>query len=678
MRAAALSAVGVGAVLVAIYAATPWWSRSNPVSERLTRLLASSGYLVEFGSLVIGYDLALHAGQVEVREAAAASQQPLLEAESLELLPEFSFASPHVSLSVHLLHPVLRPLQAGPRPRAEVATLPEFGLHPWIAALHLEEAAVDLGSGWTAAGTLAITPSATGLELDFGAARFADGQSRRAGEKLHGTMSLSEVAESGSEPAAPEAADKGFTKPASASGYVVEASLSSGAVLWESLLLDFAEHPLATAALVSRDQRGTLGLSALRFALAGLFSAGGTVGFDRNDAPSSFIGRVEIGDLGTAYSKLIREPFADSYPLLAEVETHGRLSLDLDVRRQSGAIGAVGGRLTGGGLAVTTKAFSVSALEADVPFAFGGGRARGAAAGSLSARDVRVAGLELGDLRLRLRAEPGRIVGQTSLDIALCGGRLRISELVFEEGAAGQLRLRMRAALEGVDLAAASSLLGGPVLDGRVSGDLGEVVLDKASLSVAGAATASVFGGSVRVSGLSVEDPFGRVPTYRLDAAVDEIDLAAMTRALPVGQMSGVLRGHVNDLAWAAGQAQAFDAELHAVRRSGVSQHISVRALVQLAVLGGSNDTSLSGILLRVFDEYRYSRMGMRARLRNDTFELHGIEQQGGRDYLVKGSLLPPSVNVISYSQQISFSELLQRLRRINSVEEGGPPGENH
>ena len=60
---------------------------------------------------------------------------------------------------------------------------------------------------------------------------------------------------------------------------------------------------------------------------------------------------------------------------------------------------------------------------------------------------------------------------------------------------------------------------------------------------------------------------------------------------------------------------------------------------------------------------------GFRAYLKNDNLQLSGIEDGGDKIYLVKGSLLPPNVNVISYNQNISFKEMVSRLKRITAAE---------
>ena len=55
--------------------------------------------------------------------------------------------------------------------------------------------------------------------------------------------------------------------------------------------------------------------------------------------------------------------------------------------------------------------------------------------------------------------------------------------------------------------------------------------------------------------------------------------------------------------------------------------------------------------------------------LRNDAFHLLGVETEGNKEFLVRGGLLPPRVDVISYTQDVSFKEMVSRLNRIRHME---------
>ncbi len=155
-------------------------------------------------------------------------------------------------------------------------------------------------------------------------------------------------------------------------------------------------------------------------------------------------------------------------------------------------------------------------------------------------------------------------------------------------------------------------------------------------------------------------------PTVELDLDFQDLLLAQLTETLEAGTISGVARGAVHHLAIAHGEPVRFDAWMETVPRRGVAQRISVKAIRQIAILGGGGDPLSQGVL-SFFDEYRYARMGFRCTLENDRFYLRGIEQDGEKEYLVVGSILPPRVNVISHTPAISFSEMVRRLSRLRS-----------
>jgi hypothetical protein len=187
----------------------------------------------------------------------------------------------------------------------------------------------------------------------------------------------------------------------------------------------------------------------------------------------------------------------------------------------------------------------------------------------------------------------------------------------------------------------------------------------------AGSLTIDVFGGHVELTSLGVDDLSSPVPALRLDAEAKGMDLRHATEMLGVGYVSGIARAKVRGLEIAAGQPVRFDAELETVPTRGVSQRVSVAAIQQLTILGGADAGALTSSVLQFFDEYRYAKLGFRCSLQNDRFILHGIEEHDGKDFLVVGTLLPPTVNVISHNEVIAFKEMVQRLSRISSAAEG-------
>ena len=128
------------------------------------------------------------------------------------------------------------------------------------------------------------------------------------------------------------------------------------------------------------------------------------------------------------------------------------------------------------------------------------------------------------------------------------------------------------------------------------------------------------------------------------------------------------MQGTIDDLVLTDGQPSQLRADLHSVERSGVDQRISVEALNQITVLSSGQEAgALYSGLAGFFDSFRYSKLGFKATLKNDRLTLRGVESEGDKEYLVVGSWLPPTVNIVSHTQSIAFSELLRRLERIKS-----------
>ena len=218
-----------------------------------------------------------------------------------------------------------------------------------------------------------------------------------------------------------------------------------------------------------------------------------------------------------------------------------------------------------------------------------------------------------------------------------------------------------------MNLETLSQALNWPRFAGTLTGSIPEVRSSGDTLKSNGDIRAELFGGQVRLNNLAVENAFSSIASIKLDAALTGIQLERLSQTFAFGRISGILEGTVEDLVVTAGQPAQFRADLHSVDR-GTEQRISVEALNKITVLSsGQNAGALYGGLAGFFDSFRYSKLGFRAVLVNDQLTLRGVETRGDEEYLVVGSFLPPTVNIVSHTQNIAFSELLRRLERINS-----------
>ena len=101
-------------------------------------------------------------------------------------------------------------------------------------------------------------------------------------------------------------------------------------------------------------------------------------------------------------------------------------------------------------------------------------------------------------------------------------------------------------------------------------------------------------------------------------------------------------------------------------------QRINVKAINNITVLGSGGSTNvLDRGIHKLFDSYRYDRLGVEMALTHDAFTLKGLEQRGGRELFLKGRL-PLRIDIVNGSpgRRVSFDAMLRRLADLDySVE---------
>lgn len=447
-----------------------------------------------------------------------------------------------------------------------------------------------------------------------------------------------------------------------------------GEVLWDRFYVDLRRHPLVL--------RGQLDAAPVELTLThGGVSVGGigtiavSGSYDMTHQRERWRAEFKLPGLAAAYDVAIREPLQAEFPLLGRVELSGTASGVIEQDRLASGERHVGGviDLANVGVKTSDPSIVVAALDAHLPFDLSQAASGSSAvqSGQLRVRGLRVADVDVGDVALPLRVERNQFAISEPVRIPLLGGGLEVAHL-RAVNLTTEPQASLGVAVHDVDLAETARALHWPPLSGRAVGEIPNLTIDRRAVLSEGEIRLDVFGGSARMRNLRVEEPFSTVPTLRLDLDFADILLAEVTRTFEVGRISGVIAGGVRDLEIANGQAARFDAWMETVERPGVPQRISVTAIRQLSILGGSGGDPISFGVLSFFDEYRYAKMGFRCRLENDRFTVEGVEERDGAQYLVVGTTLPPRVNVISHTRVISFSELVQRLSRVLALTETG------
>jgi hypothetical protein len=257
------------------------------------------------------------------------------------------------------------------------------------------------------------------------------------------------------------------------------------------------------------------------------------------------------------------------------------------------------------------------------------------------------------------RSHDGTLSLQQPLLVPVLNGQLRIGDLDWRPAAAEGQRLATSMVLTGVDMAAFSQAMGWPAFPGTLGGAIPSLRWVDDRFELAGGLSASLFGGFVDITRLSVQQPFGPSPVLNADIALKQLDLAAITSVFDFGSITGRLDGSVSDLRLVDWSPVAFNARLLA----GSGGRISQRAVNNLTTVGGGGIAAgLQGAVLKLFKTFGYKRLGLNCALQGTVCQMSGLDSNDGGYTIVEGSGLP-RLQVIGHQTQVDWPTLVQRLR---------------
>lgn len=369
----------------------------------------------------------------------------------------------------------------------------------------------------------------------------------------------------------------------------------------------------------------------------------------------------------------LRESFNRQYPLLDRISIQGQMTFQLKLAGALDALAAEGDcSLRNGAIRTKNMDWQIGPIVLDLPFQVRFPAAQQQPMGNVPRGTLSIAKLSFGTQSFGPVATPVSLANNAlqfyqPLHATVFGGEVEVANLSWPDIISAPQRVSFSGDVKRLQLQQLTEALSWHPFTGTLTGSIPQVQSEENLLRTSGEIQAQVFGGRARIGKLEIENPFSSLPSLKLDASLDGIELEQLSKTFEFGRISGILEGSINDLAVTDNQPSQFSAEFHSVDR-GTEQRISVEALNKITVLSsGENAGSLYGGLAGFFDSFRYSKLGFKANLKNDRLTLRGVETRGDQEFLVVGSFLPPTVNIISHTQVIAFSELLRRLQSIKS-----------
>ena len=452
--------------------------------------------------------------------------------------------------------------------------------------------------------------------------------------------------------------------------FAVEVSSSQGQAYAQPIFLDFGTHALRASA--AGKFRGGRELTIERFAVdhAQVAQASGGAAFDiANEQPLlSLTLQLAALEFPGAYESYLQPLLLDTN--FKAMQTAGKISGRIEIA--DGAPRSVD--LTLDGLTFDDGARTI-AMESVAGVVHWHADSQAKSADSvLRWSGGAILGLALGASELQFNGSGRQFRLLQATRIPLLDGALALESLRIRNAGLPSVAFMVDATLEPIDVKQLCRTFGWPEFGGRVGGTISKLRMREGDVTLGTTLSAQVFDGSVTLSDLRLQQPFGKWPRFSSNVAFENLDLELMTGAFSFGRITGRLSGRVDGLRLFNWSPVAFDAKLYTPPGDRSKHRISQRAVENIGSIGGGGagvTAALSSGFLRFFDDFNYDRLGLSCRLENNVCAMDGVAPApNGGYYLVKGQGLP-RIDVIGSSRRVDWPRLVQQL--IAATKSGGP-----
>ncbi len=438
----------------------------------------------------------------------------------------------------------------------------------------------------------------------------------------------------------------------------VDMNLRGGQLLLGPLYADLPAHAVHLA-FVAHARRGALRLDNLNFTDADALHLAGALDFAADGSLRGLELDQFSANLPDAYQRygktwLTTLGFRD-------LKTAGYVQGSLDLGADGPQAFAFDARNVD--IADPDGRFAVAGLNGGMDWRRTGTRP----ATSLGWRSLSLYRIANGAATAHWQSSGGNLHLQQPMQVPVLGGQLTLQALDWQPAANNGERLNTALVLTGLDMAAVSRAFGWPEFKGTLGGAIPGLRYVDGRFDLAGGLSLNVFDGFIDVTRLSLQQPFGAAPVLAGDLALRQLDLAAITGVFDFGKITGRLDGKVSDLRLVNWSPVAFKGELLA----GGGGRISQRAVNNLTSVGGGGIAAgLQGAVLKLFDSFGYSRIGLKCTLQGAVCHMSGLQPSDDGYLIVDGRGLP-HLKVVGHQHEVSWPTLVQRLQA--ATEGGGP-----
>ncbi len=423
------------------------------------------------------------------------------------------------------------------------------------------------------------------------------------------------------------------------------AALHPHNILVGSKYMDFGAQSIA---IDSKLKTGSLGSGPIEF--RGKIGLPGSIAVDYSGSVDPTSATPE-GRLSVSCDSI---DLASAATVLVPIFLPGKSAMEMGTLDFQCDLNASGGREAARGrIQVASGAFGwgenntlfASGVDADLPFQLIRPSLESSAdafpvnAGTLRIESIGIGTDVIGPMVSYFSLWDNRFALSQPLSLDLFGGGLRLSRFSVADVFATDLDVELSGQLIDMDLGEACSALGLPPLDGKISFRIPGIQTHKNTLVMDGTAEISVFGGTIRISNLRVEDYKSFSPIVGFSAEFEGIDLGKLTMVIPIGRIGGLVRGYARDFRLCLDPLEpySFDIRIESDDSRPSRRHIGFDTVALFASMGDSDFSAYRG-MLESADDYGYKQLGLSVSLKNDRIHAKGLVRHGGLDYFILGS----------------------------------------
>ncbi len=431
---------------------------------------------------------------------------------------------------------------------------------------------------------------------------------------------------------------------------------SDGEAFWQPVYLKASNQQLSAEGRLDATQlhieRGTL-----RYPGVGDVAFSGDYDFAGKSVSQGHVSAQEIPVAGL-YESLLK-PFLDGTSL-SDLRTDGRISAALQLN--GNGVQRVDVRL--GNVSFedkTQRRFALFDVNGTVPW-----RADAPTQAAVTVKGGELLKMPMGAFAIPLNMN-GMRFDLKQLRVPLLDGDIEVRDFVARAGAQSW-DWQFTGDVAGISMDKFTAALGVPVMYGSLQATLPLVRYVKSTLRVDGALSLKVFDGTIAAKNLVLLDLFGKAPRVQADVAMNNVDLGLLTRTYSFGNITGRLDARIDGLELVSWQPVKFDAQLKS-SAGDYPRKISQAAVQNISALGGAGAAAaIQRSFLRLFEQFGYDKLGWGCKLQNGICEMSGVVGEGGdasQGYvIVKGGGIP-AITVMGYNRQVSWQELLDRIKRV-------------